>query len=97
MQPDKAETLRQKLKFLREEREKAMLEKGLAAEDNKDLRENFAYDYWEQQETNISAQIFQITKEIEELTGIKKHKRVPSKKINREELAQELKKSKKWL
>ncbi|HLB51991.1 hypothetical protein A3F07_03405 [candidate division WWE3 bacterium RIFCSPHIGHO2_12_FULL_38_15] len=59
--------LRNKLIKLQKEREKVTLEKGLAARDNTDLRENFAYDYWVEREFVVTAKIYNILKEIEEL------------------------------
>jgi len=60
--------LRKQLIKLQKEREKITLEKGLAARDNNDLRENFAYDYWVEQEFVITAKIHGILKEIERLS-----------------------------
>lgn len=61
------ELLRQKIKELNKERDKAIFEKGLAADENKDLRENFAYDYWFEKEMNISAKISGLIREIERI------------------------------
>ena len=63
----KIELLRKDLKKLRRKREEIQLEKGLAAEHNKDLRENGDYIYWEQQELNITVRIRRISAEIENL------------------------------
>lgn len=65
----KIEELRQKISDLKKELENATLEKGLAAEDNKDLRENFAYDYWEQKERLCVSRIHSIMQELRELIG----------------------------
>ena len=65
---EKVERLRERLSEQRKKLEGASFEKGLAAEENKDLRENFAYDYWVSQEQLITARIFTTLKEIEELT-----------------------------
>jgi transcription elongation GreA/GreB family factor len=62
----KIDQLRAELVTLRKEREKVTIEKGLIAQDNKDLRENAAYDYWEQKERNITSRIHKIIQEIEE-------------------------------
>jgi transcription elongation GreA/GreB family factor len=94
---DQAEQLRQKLKFLREKRDAAIFEKGLAADENKDLRENFAYDYWVQQETNLTCQINDAIGEIEHITNVKRHKRIPAIHLGKEKLKAELARFKKWL
>ena len=72
---EKVDRLRERLTEQRKKLEEASFEKGLAAEENKDLRENFAYDYWVSQEELITARIFATLKEIEHLT------RKPEKKI----------------
>lgn len=64
------EKLREQIKKLSAEREKAQLEKGFAAEDNKDLRENFAYDYWVSREDLLTAKIGNLIKEIIRLTKL---------------------------
>lgn len=64
----KIDKLRNQLIELRKERDKAVLEKGLSAQDNKDLRENATYDYWEQKEHQLTSRILNIIKEIETLT-----------------------------
>ncbi len=56
--------LRAKLKVLRDDRDKIILEKGLVAQDNKDLRENAAYDDLERQEHSLTAKIHDIIEEI---------------------------------
>lgn len=68
---EKLDQLRKKLKALREERDRVILEKGLAGRDNNDLRENFAYDYWEEKERVATTRILNIIKEIEELAKTK--------------------------
>lgn len=67
-QKDKIEELRAQLSKLRQERDKVILKKGLIAQDNKDLRENAAYDYWLQKEQAITARIHSIIIEINDLT-----------------------------
>ena len=62
----KMNLLRKELVELRKEREKITIEKGLIAQDNKDLRENAAYDHWEQKERNVTSRIYKIIQEIEE-------------------------------
>jgi hypothetical protein len=64
---EKLKALRKELVRLREERTKATMEKGLAAEDNKDLRENATYDFWEQKEYVLTARIISIMDEIDKL------------------------------
>lgn len=44
--------------------EKTTVEKGLAAEENKDLRENSAYDYWDEKERNLIFRIRKIMRDI---------------------------------
>ncbi|KKS31462.1 hypothetical protein A2380_03695 [candidate division WWE3 bacterium RIFOXYB1_FULL_43_24] len=84
---EKVERLRERLSEQRKKLEGATFEKGLAAEENKDLRENFAYDYWVSQEQLITARIFATLKEIEHLTKkpekkiIKKIKSKPVEKV----------------
>lgn len=68
----KIDELREKLGSLQKEREKVILEKGFAAEDNKDLRENAQYDFLLQKEHLITTRIHNILKEIDSL--IKKDK-----------------------
>lgn len=67
--PHKTETqidqLRQKLIELNKMRDAAIFEKGQAARENNDLRENFAYDYWCQQEDNYTTRIHELIKEID--------------------------------
>ncbi len=62
------EVLRQKLKNLREERAKITLEKGLAARDNTDLRENALYETLEQKEHLYTSLIINTLKEIHRLS-----------------------------
>jgi len=50
MEETKIDKLRQELTELRKERDKIIFEKGMAANENKDLRENSAYDYWFEKE-----------------------------------------------
>ena len=61
------DNLREKLKALNIERDSVIMEKGLAARDNNDLRENFAYDYWEQKEKQLTFRIHRLIKEIDEI------------------------------
>ncbi|RJR27968.1 hypothetical protein C4561_00475 [candidate division WWE3 bacterium] len=82
------ELLRKQIKELLQEREKATLEKGLAAEDNKDLRENFAYDYWAQKEFALTSKIRKLTAEIDRLakktsTQKRKPRRVNTKPVEK--------------
>lgn len=64
------------MKIFREDLEKATMEKGLAAEENKDLRENSAYDYWDEKERALLFRIRKIAKEISE----ESNKNKPQKK-----------------
>jgi len=82
----KIELLRKKLSELRKERETVVFERGLAAEDNKDLRENATFDYWTRIEHNLTSQILRIAKEITELTHknvdvVKKPKKAAKPKL----------------
>ncbi len=65
---------------LREERAKVIFEKGLAAEENKDLRENFAYDYWFEKECQMKARIIQVVDMIEEISSKSKPKKIVKQK-----------------
>lgn len=83
---EKVERLRERLSEQRKKLEEASFEKGLAAEENKDLRENFAYDYWVSQEQLITARILATLKEIEHLTkkpGKKIIKKIKSKPVEK--------------
>ena len=75
----KIEKLREKISQLKKELERATLEKGLAAEENKDLRENSMYDSWEEKETMYTIRIHKMMKEIRDLTP-KNPSKKPSKK-----------------
>jgi len=68
MKETKIDKLRNEIIKLRKEREEIIFEKGLAAEDNKDLRENFAYDYWFEKEMLVSSRIKYLIGMIEELS-----------------------------
>jgi hypothetical protein len=69
------EKLRRKLIELRKKRTHITTQKGFAANDNKDLRENATYDNWLDQEFLVNAEIREVIDKIEELTGKKpKHK-----------------------
>ena len=68
----KINELRNELTHLRKEREKVILEKGLIAQDNKDLRENAAYAWYEQREHSLTSRIHGIIEEIYALTELKK-------------------------
>jgi hypothetical protein len=73
--------LREQIKKLSLEREKATFEKGLSAQENKDLRENSEYDYWVEKETNLTIKIGNLHKEIVRITeGILPKKTVKAKK-----------------
>jgi hypothetical protein len=97
------EILRKKLTELRKERDAIMFEKGLSAEENKDLRENATFDFWARKEHNVTSQILQITKEITELT----HKNrptvnKPANKVPKKPMAKKVEKirdlpKKRWL
>ena len=68
MEETPVDQLRKKLKRLQTERDEIILEKGLAARDNNDLRENFAYDYWENKERMLTIRIHKVIQEILDLT-----------------------------
>lgn len=65
MDKTKIDELRAFLKVLQKERAHIIMEKGLSAEDNKDLRENSEYIYLEQQEDLYNAKIKNLIKEME--------------------------------
>ncbi|MFZ2664251.1 MAG: hypothetical protein WAX66_02725 [Patescibacteria group bacterium] len=77
MEETKIDKLRNEIIKLRKEREEVIFEKGLAAEDNKDLRENSAYDYWFEKEIVANSRIAHLIKMIEDLS----EKDKPKKKI----------------
>ncbi len=77
---DSIENLRQKITELKQELADATFEKGLAADENKDLRENFAYDYWDQKERVLLNRIHGLIREIADRTP-KPPKPTPKKKI----------------
>ena len=64
----KIKELRTELSSLRRKRDEIILEKGLLAQDNKDLRENAAYIEYEQKEHAITSKIHAIMNEIYELS-----------------------------
>jgi transcription elongation GreA/GreB family factor len=80
MEETKIDKLRNELIKLRKERAEVIFEKGLAAEENKDLRENFAYDYWFEKECQMNARIIQVTNMIEEISEKSKPKKVIKQK-----------------
>lgn len=80
MEETKIDKLRNELGKLREERMKVIFEKGLAAEENKDLRENFAYDYWFEKECQTNARIMQVVDMIEEISNKSKPKKIVKQK-----------------
>jgi len=80
MEETKIDKLRKELVKLREERAKVIFEKGLAAEENKDLRENFAYDYWFEKECQMKARIVQVVDMIEEISSKSKPKKIVKQK-----------------
>jgi len=61
--------LKEELKKLKKELNEVTLEKGLCAQENKDLRENFAYCAYEQKECFLIARINKIIREIYTLTA----------------------------
>jgi transcription elongation GreA/GreB family factor len=84
MEETKIDRLRNELIKLREERSKVIFEKGLAAEENKDLRENFAYDYWFEKECQMEARIAQIVEMINEISSNTKPKKdIKQKKLEK--------------
>lgn len=80
MEETKIDKLRKELIKLREERIQVILEKGLAAEENKDLRENFAYDYWFEKECGMNARIMCVTQMIDEISEKAKPKKIVKQK-----------------
>ena len=70
----KLEQHQKELFSLRKERTEITFEKGLIAEDSKDLRENGAYMIMEEKENRITGKIMNSTKEIEILTKKPKNK-----------------------
>ncbi len=68
------ENLREQLFILRKKRDEVILEKGLVAQDNNDLRENAAFEYLEQQERILTIKILALTQEISESVKISQDK-----------------------
>ena len=69
------EELRNKLVELRKKRTYITVQKGFAANHNKDLRENATYDNWFDQELLITAEIAEVIEKIEKITNTgPKHK-----------------------
>jgi len=68
MEETKIDKLRNELIKLREERSKIIFEKGMAAGENKDLRENFAYDYWFEKECQVTGRIARVREMIHDLS-----------------------------
>ena len=81
MEETKIDKLRKELIELRKERDKIIFEKGMAANENKDLRENSAYDYWFEKEMQITSRINHIMSMIEEES--KDNKEVKGFSINK--------------
>lgn len=63
----KIDELREKIAELNKKRDEIIMEKGLAAEANKDLRENSLFDYCEMKERNLTIQINNLIHEIQDL------------------------------
>lgn len=82
MEETKIDKLRNELIHLREERAKIIFEKGLAAEENKDLRENSSYDFWFNKECLMNSRIARIINMIQEIAD----KANPKKVIKRKKL-----------
>lgn len=80
MEETKIDKLRNELIKLREERSRIIFEKGMAAEENKDLRENFVYDYWYEKECQVNGRISHIRETIYELSNKDKPSKAP--KVN---------------
>lgn len=92
MEETKIDKLRKELVEIRKERERIVFEKGMAAEENKDLRENSAYDYWFEKEMLVTTRINHIISMINEISGknlvrkpqIKQKARKPKEKMELE-------------
>ena len=69
MEETKIDKLRKELVETRKERERIVFEKGMAAEENKDLRENSTYDYWFEKEMQATTRISHIISMIDEISG----------------------------
>jgi transcription elongation GreA/GreB family factor len=80
MEETKIDKLRNELIALRKERESIIFEKGLAAEDNKDLRENSTYDYWFEKEILANARITLLIKMIGDLSKKDNPKKIVKKR-----------------
>ena len=80
MDTEKIKEVKQKIKDLQKEREQVILEKGLAAQENADLRENFAYDYWNHKEIDLTHKIQRLSGQLFIGTRKKKPVKKPSGK-----------------
>lgn len=89
----KLEQLQNELFALRRLRKEVTLEKGIIAEDEKDLRENGAYMIMEEKEHLLTSKIMAITKEIDKLTM--KPVKKPIRKNRKEEKVEPIK-PQKW-
>ena len=94
MEKTKIDNLREELIKLRKERSQIILEKGFAAEENKDLRENSAYDYWFEKEMQITSRIYHITNMIQELSKKSKENKKSKKETQKKPKTEERKKTK---
>lgn len=83
MEETKIDKLRKELIKLRRERDKIIFEKGMAAEENKDLRENSVYDYWFEKEMQINSRINHTILMIEDLSPKKKKVSSKNNKVNK--------------
>jgi len=89
----KLEALQKELFALRKKRTEITFEKGMIAEDSKDLRENGAYAIMEEQENMITGKIRAVTLEIHALTK----KPIDKKTIKKDTKKVEPLKPHKWL
>jgi hypothetical protein len=72
----KIKELRSKLFSLRKERDALIFEKGLIAQDNKDLRENAAFQFLEMKEHALTQRIYRLMAEINDLVKLRKTQNV---------------------
>ncbi|HLD51230.1 hypothetical protein A3K34_01070 [candidate division WWE3 bacterium RIFOXYC1_FULL_40_10] len=82
----KIEELRERIAELQEERKHVILEKGLSAQENNDLRENAQYDFWDRKEHNYNSRIAKLTHDLELLKIRLKPKKSPKRSTKKERI-----------
>jgi len=94
------ELLRTQIKKLRKERDEAILEKGLSAQYNQDLRENAQYDYWVDRELYLTFKIRGLLNEINSYSKKNQKKKSTTNnkaRVNKPDKSKVLHQKHKWL